>query len=157
MKPENLVFKTETPFVGVLAIWINPLNYEEKILLTTDWDKFKIRLPGGGFDSKEGDRDLLDNAVRELKEETGIQAEKHNFEFIVKFVRPSDQGGEHEKFFFSTIIVQETEPQIVEGKEIKSFVWKTRREVEQLIQERKITRDHAEALSIFFRNRDRDE
>ena len=140
-------------FVGIVVLWINPLTYEEKVLFTQDKDKVKFRFPGGGFESEKGDREAADTAIRELKEETGLETKKEDLKLIFKCTQSSDTGGKHTKLFFSLLIVQEDEPLVKLGDEVESYFWAGERDLKKLLSEKKIAYSHTLALNDFLKNR----
>ncbi len=137
----------EEHFVGKIAQKVI-IEKNGKILLIRDprssinaWE-----FPGGRLNMGEMP---IDGAIREVKEELGIDVEIMQPIYTETFVHPKD--GDHLSVFYWATLIDPRQELVLQEKEVSFAEWMDR---EQILNET-LYEDHRRALDVFFKIREK--
>jgi 8-oxo-dGTP pyrophosphatase MutT (NUDIX family) len=109
-------------FKLIPAVWIF-LKKDNKILLllrqNTGWEDGKFGLPAGHVD---GNETIIQAAVRETKEEAGVEVNKDDLNVVHVLHKRNADGAESIDFFLETTKWEET-PKINEPEKCEKIEW----------------------------------
>jgi ADP-ribose pyrophosphatase len=128
-------------YIGTLAdaVHVIPITTDGKIVMIRMYkqgvDDIIIQFPAGRFENKH--KDLMDVAIKELEEETGIKIERKQLIFVGKVAMGSTKYTEFEHFFTVNDVLFNSKQNLDANEEIEILILSPK-DIDRLIIEGKI-------------------